>query len=226
MIETGFFVSFGIASDIRRSSGHEQAFDVLYLGECAGCRLYPGLLAGGVAFVDQTLDVNLAERDVSLLIDAGDGDRAGGNHGPSRQLALLFEVLDHLIKSSSGNTSGHPAVAIIRRATAGSRCAAAIPNRNLFARRRLELDVFEVVIIVFVADLFTGPKSAAEQGVDLRYVGAILQTGLLIACRFEFMGKGAETKTHDNIAGAQRAEARHRLREMNRMSVRDNRSGD
>src|SRR3990170_8625954 len=225
MIETGFFVSFGIASNIRRSSGHEQAFDVLYLGECAGCRLYPGLLAGGVAFVDQTLDVNLAERDVSLLVDAGDGDRAGGDHGPSRQLALLFEILDHLIKSSRGNTSRHPAVAVVRRAAAGSRRSAPVPNRNLFARRRFELNVFEVVIVVFVADLFTGPESAAEQGVHFGYVSAILQSRLLVTRRFELMGKGAEAKTHDDIAVAHGAEARHGLRQMNRMAVGDHRAG-
>ena len=58
----------------------------------------PSFLGRGVAFVDQTLDVDFAERDVSVLIDAGDGDRAGGDHGSSRQLALLFEILDHLVK--------------------------------------------------------------------------------------------------------------------------------
>src|SRR5712692_1934001 len=174
MIKPGLLISLRVASDIRRRAGDEQAFDVLDLGEGAGCRFDPGFLARGVAFVDQAFDVDLAERDVSVLIDAGDGDRASGNHGPSRQLALLFEVLDHLVESRRGNTSGHPAVAVIRRAAAGCRRAAAVPNRNLFARRRFELNVFEIVIIVFVADLFTGPESAAELGVDFRYVGPIL----------------------------------------------------
>jgi hypothetical protein len=225
MIEAGFFVSFGIASDIRWSSRHEQPFDVRDRGEGAGCGSHPSFLRRGVAFIDQTLDVNLAERDVSVLIDAGYRDGAGGDHGSSRQLTLFFEVLDHLVKSSRGNTSWHPAIAVVRRPPAGSRCATAVPNRNVLARRRFELNVFEIVIVVFVADLFTGPESAAELGVDFRYVSAILQSGLFITCRFEFMGKGAEAKTHDDIAVAQRAEARHGLRQMNRMSVRDHRTG-
>src|SRR5205807_3854704 len=79
--------------------------------------------------------------------------------------------------------------------------------------------------VVFVADLFAGPESAAELGVDFRDVRAILQSGLLITRRFEFMGKGAEAKTHDDIAVAQRAEARHGLRQMNRMAVGDHCAG-
>src|SRR4029450_8898935 len=128
MIEPGLFVSFGIASDIRWSPRHEQALDVGDRGEGAGCGSHPSFLRRGVAFIDQTPNVHLAERDVSILIDAGDRDRAGGDHGSSRQLTLLFEVLDHLIKSSRGNPSGHPAVAVIRRPATGSRCATAVPN--------------------------------------------------------------------------------------------------
>src|SRR5678815_5542311 len=112
VIEAGLFVAFGIASDIRRSSCHQQTFDVCDRGECAGRWSHPSFFGRSVAFIDQTLDVNLAERDVAVLIEAGDGDGAGGDHGSSRKLALLFEVLDHLVKRGRGYTSGHPAVAV------------------------------------------------------------------------------------------------------------------
>jgi len=53
----------------------------------------------GVAFVDQTLDVNLAQRDVSVLIDAGDGiapvvtmGRPASLHCSSRYLTILLNV--------------------------------------------------------------------------------------------------------------------------------------
>src|SRR5262245_53897585 len=137
MIEPGFFISFGIASDIRWSSRHEQSFDILDRGEGAGFRSHPSFLGGGVTFVDQTLDVHLAERDISVLIDARDRNRASSHHRSSRQFALLFEVFNHLVKSRCGNASWHPAVAIIRRATDGSRSAAAVPDGNVVLWRRL-----------------------------------------------------------------------------------------
>src|SRR5262249_61859710 len=113
MIKTGLFVSFGIASDIGWIPRHEQSFDVLDRGEGARFRSHPSFLGGGGAFVDQTLDVNLAERDVSVLIDARDRNRAGGDHGSSCPFALLFEIFYHLIKNCRGDSAGHPAVAII-----------------------------------------------------------------------------------------------------------------
>src|SRR5262249_31657919 len=128
---------FSIASDIRWSSRHEQSFDVLDRRESAGFGSHPRFLGWGIAFVNQTLHVDLAERDVSVLIDARDRNRAGGDHGSPCQFALLFEVFAHLIKRRGGNSAGHPAVAIIRRATDGSGCAAAVPDRNLILRRRL-----------------------------------------------------------------------------------------
>ena len=97
-------------------------------------------------------------------------------------------------------------------------------SESVLARRRLELHVFEIVVIVFVADLFAGPEAPAEQGVDFRDVGAILQRCLLVTGRLEFVRKGAEAKAHNNII-AERAEARHRLRQVNRTAVRDHRAG-
>src|SRR5215813_3487797 len=116
MIETGLFISFGIASDIRWSSRHEQSFDVLDRGEGARFRSHPSFLRGGVAFVDQTLDVNLAERDVSVLIDARDRNRAGGDHGSPCQFALLFEIFDHLINIRRGKSAEISALSLLRAA--------------------------------------------------------------------------------------------------------------
>jgi hypothetical protein len=81
VIKAGFFVAFGIARDVRRSARHQQPFDIFNRRKGAGFRFNPSFLARGIAFVDQAFDVNLAERDVSILIDTGDRDRAGSDHG-------------------------------------------------------------------------------------------------------------------------------------------------
>src|SRR5262245_10640675 len=132
MIETSCFVSFGIASDIGWSSSHEQSFDIFDRGEGAGFGSHPRFLGWSIAFVDQTLYVDLAERHVAVLVDAGDRNRTGSYHRPPRQFALLFEVFHHLVKSRCGNAAWHPAIAIVCCAAAGSRRAAAVPDRNVF----------------------------------------------------------------------------------------------
>src|SRR5262245_45537103 len=224
MIETGFFVPFGIASDIRWSSRHEQSFDILDRGEGAGFGSHPRFLGWGIAFVNQTLHVDLAERHVTVLVDAGDRDGTGGDHRSSRQFALFFEVFHHFIKSRCGNASWHPAIAIVRGATDGSGRATAVPDRNIVLRRRFELDIFEVVVIVFVCDLLPGPEAAAKLGISFRHVGAILQSHLFITSRFEFMGKSTEPETHDEVF-AHGAEPGHRLCQMNWVAMRDHCTG-
>src|SRR3989304_4153914 len=91
-----------------------------------------GLGQGGllVSFVDQTLNIDLAEGIIFVLSDPRDRNRTRCHHGFTGLSGLFFEVLNHFVKGSCRYASRHPAVAVIHRASAGRRCATAVPNWN------------------------------------------------------------------------------------------------